>query len=112
MLESVAAKFAFRMQRALIARRFKEGLGYEGDFEHPRTYQEKVQFRKLYGNHRFYSSLADKYLVRNYVTERVGERYLNPLLGVYDRLTPEVFESLPCEFIIKANHGCHWNRVV
>jgi hypothetical protein len=50
--------------------------------------------------------------VREYVAERVGVNYLVPLLGVYERLTPEVFKNLPQQFIIKATHGCKWHQIV
>jgi hypothetical protein len=101
-----------RLQRRRIRRRFREATGIEGDFENPRSHQEKVQFRKLYGNHAFYAAVADKYRVRDYVADKVGERYLVPLLGVFDRLRPEDFAPLPRRFVIKANHGCKWHEIV
>lgn len=103
---------AFALRRWRLQRRFRQRCGYAGDFEHPSNYEEKIQFRKLYGNHARYALVADKYRVREYVAERAGARYLIPLLGVYDRLTPEVFETLPERFVIKASHGCKWHRVV
>jgi hypothetical protein len=103
---------ALQIQRVRVHRQFRHHLGHDGDFENPRSHQEKTQFRKIYGNHRFYALVADKYRVRNYVTSKVSERYLIPLLGVYDRLTPAVFDALPNRFIIKANHGCKWHQVV
>ncbi|QDV21776.1 hypothetical protein Q31a_00550 [Aureliella helgolandensis] len=95
-----------------MQRRFRRKIGKSGNFTEPQTFPEKVQFRKLYGNHSTYARLADKYAVREYVAERVGERYLVPLLGVYDQLTPEHFRDLPDRFIIKANHGSKWHQVV
>lgn len=100
------------MRRWKVQRRFRRKVGYAGDFERPRRYEEKVQFRKLYGNHERYALMADKYRVRRYVAQQVGSQYLVPLLGVFDRLTPEVFDDLPDRFIIKANHGCKWHRIV
>lgn len=99
-------------QRRRIARHFRETTGYDGNFENPKSHQEKVQFRKLYGNHGFYASVADKYGVRDYVAARIGAQHLVPLLGVHERLTPEAFVDLPQRFIIKATHGCKWNQVV
>lgn len=46
------------------------------------------------------------------MADRVGAKYLVPLLGVYDRLQPSDFQPLPKRFIIKANHGSNWNRIV
>jgi hypothetical protein len=102
--------FLFRWRR--IRRRFRKNLGYQGSFIRPRDYFEKIQYRKLWGNHAFYASVADKYLVRRYVADRVGERYLIPLLGVHDRLTPDVFDKLPDKFVINTNHGSGWYEIV
>ena len=105
-------EFSVRLQRSIINRQFRACLGYVGDFDHPQSFQEKIQFRKLYGNHAFYASMADKFLVRDYVAKKVGSQHLIPLLGAYDYLQPSDFESLPQQFIVKANHGCNWNQVV
>jgi hypothetical protein len=82
------------------------------DFEFPITIAEKTQFRKLYGNHKTYAALADKYNVRHYVRETIGEEYLIPLLGVFRRLDRSVFRHLPDCFIMKATHGSKWNKIV
>ncbi len=104
--------FSFLRRKRRIQKLFKEKFGYRGNFASPKTLEEKAQFRKLWGNHDFYAMVADKFLVREYVASIVGDRYLIPLLGVYDRLTPDIFISLPCQFIIKANHGCKWHQIV
>ncbi len=100
------------LQRYRVARQFRHSLGYWGDFANPLTWNEKVQFRKLYGNQEFYARVADKYAVRQYVQARIGAQYLKPLLGVYDRLTPAILRSLPRPYIVKANNGCKWHRIV
>ena len=100
------------LRRWLIQRKFFRRFGRYVDFDSPATFQEKIQYRKLFGDHALYAMLADKYRVRNYVKERVGEDILIPLLGVFDRLSDEVFRGLPNQFIIKANHGCKWHKVV
>lgn len=103
---------ATQVQRIQVRRQFRRHMGFDGNFENPRTHQEKMQFRKIYGNHEFYALVADKYRVREYVANRVGAQYLIPLLAVHDRLEPQHFDALPDRFIIKANHGCKWNQVV
>ncbi|MBL4885362.1 MAG: hypothetical protein JKY95_12600 [Planctomycetaceae bacterium] len=108
----VESPIVFAMRNWRMRNRFRRKLGYVGNFEQPQTFEEKIQFRKLYGNHKRYAMMADKYRVRQYVTERVGKQYLVPLLGVYDRLTPDIFADLPDRFIIKANHGCKWHKIV
>jgi hypothetical protein len=111
-LARVSDEFALRLQRSIINRQFRASFGYQGDFDNPKTYQEKIQYRKLYGNHAFYASVADKLRVRDYVAAKVGAQHLIPLLGAYDRLHASDFDALPRQFIVKANHGCKWNRIV
>jgi hypothetical protein len=103
---------AFAIRRWQVGARFRRVFGRPFNPLAPTLCEEKVQYRKLYGNHALYGFLADKYRVREFVTERVGARYLVPLLGVHDRLTPAVFTDLPDRFIIKATHGCKWHQIV
>ena len=56
--------------------------------------------------------LADKYLLRAWLAEKIGEKYLVPLLGVYDNFDQIDFDSLPQRFVIKCNHGSGWNVIV
>ena len=89
-----------------IEKKFKENLGYSIDFsKEPQTFNEKIQFRKLYDNNPLYSICADKYRVREYVKEKIGEEYLIPLLLVTDKLTEEQWDKLPNQFVAKANHN-------
>ena len=89
-----------------IQEKFKENLGYEIDFnKNPITFNEKVQFRKLYDKNPLYSICADKYRVREYVKNKIGEEYLIPLYLVTDKLTEEQWDELPNQFVAKANHN-------
>ncbi len=78
----------------------------------PQTFNEKIQWLKLYDSTPLKTNLTDKYLVRDYVKERVGEKYLVPLLGVWNNFDDINFNNLPNKFVLKANHGCGWNIVV
>lgn len=89
-----------------IKKRFKKSLGYDINFDkEPETFNQKIQFRKLYDNNPLYSICADKYRVREYVKEKIGEEYLVPLYLVTDKLTEEQWEKLPNSFVAKANHN-------
>ena len=89
-----------------IQKQFKENIGYDIDFsKEPQTFNEKIQFRKIYDNNPLYSICADKYRVREYVKEKIGEEYLIPLLLVTDELTEEQWDKLPNQFVAKANHN-------
>ncbi|KAG4097275.1 TupA-like ATPgrasp-domain-containing protein [Neocallimastix lanati (nom. inval.)] len=82
------------------------------DIENPKTYNEKIQWMKLYDNSSLKTQLTDKYLVRNWVKEKIGEKYLIPLLGVWDSFDEINFDLLPNQFVLKANHGCQFNIIV
>jgi hypothetical protein len=70
----------------------------------PVTYNEKLQWLKLYDRNPMYAKLVDKYDVRKYVAEKIGEQYLIPLLGVWDRFEDIDFEKLPDQFVLKCTH--------
>ena len=78
----------------------------------PKTYNEKLQWLKLYNAVPIKTLLADKYLVREWVKDRIGEEYLVPLLGVYDKFDDIDFDALPNQFVMKCNHGSGWNIIV
>lgn len=91
---------------------FWDVMGKKLDLDNPRTYNEKIQWLKLYDSTPLKTRLADKYLVRDWVKEKIGEEYLVPLLGVWDSFDEIDFDALPQSFVLKANHGCGWNLIV
>ena len=96
-----------------IKKLFKKYLGYEIDFnKEPETFNQKIQFRKLYDNNPLYSICSDKYRVREYVKEKIGEEYLVPLYLVTDKLTEEQWDKLPNSFVAKANHDSGTVKIV
>ncbi|MCD8127632.1 MAG: hypothetical protein LUD82_09395 [Clostridiales bacterium] len=82
------------------------------NLEHPRTHTEKIQWLKLYDSTPLKGELSDKYLVRDYVREKIGKEYLVPLLGAWDRAEDIPFDELPERFALKATHGSSWNIIV
>lgn len=89
-----------------IKKYFKKCVGYDIDFaKEPVTFNQKIQFRKLYDNNPLYSVCADKYRVRDYIKNKIGEKYLIPLYLVTDKLTVEQWNELPSSFVAKANHN-------
>ena len=91
---------------------FHERTGKRLDLNNPRSFNEKIQWFKLYGITPEITALADKYKVREYVAERIGEQYLVPLIGHW-RYPEEIdFSALPDKFVLKANHGCGYNYIV
>lgn len=82
------------------------------NLNNPKTFNEKIQWLKLYNATPIKTLLADKYLVRNWIKEKIGEDYLIPLLGAYDSFEEIDFNKLPNQFVIKCNHGSGYNIIV
>jgi len=93
-------------------RDFKKNHGYELNLKDPKTFSEKLYYRKYYGNFDNMALFADKYRVRNYVSDKVGSEYLIPLLGVYKQFKHSDWEALPDKFVLKSNHGSGPNHLL
>lgn len=86
---------------------YRDVYGCYPDLKNPRTFDEKIQWYKLYYRNPLMTALADKYAVRKYVEEKGLAAILNELYGVYDNADEIDLSGLPDRFIIKATHG--WN---
>lgn len=82
------------------------------DLENPRTFNEKIQWLKIFDATPLKRQLVDKLRVRDWVAAQIGEDYLIPLLGCWDRFADIDFDALPDRFALKANHGSGWNVIV
>ena len=82
------------------------------DLENPKTLNEKVQWLKLYDSTPIKTLLTDKYLVKNYIKETIGEQYVIPILKVWDSYEKITFDSLPNKFVLKANHASGMNILI
>ena len=80
-------------------------LGYKLNLENPKTFNEKLQWLKLYDRKPKYTMMVDKYAVRKYIADTIGEEYLIPLLGVWDNPDDIDFDTLPNQFVLKCNHN-------
>lgn len=75
------------------------------NWQNPTCYTEKIQYLKLSNNNNeLYAKLADKYEVREWVRDKIGDKYLIPLIGVYDAFEEIDYDLLPNQFVIKCNH--------
>lgn len=78
---------------------------YIPDFKNPRSFSEKIIYRKFSTESLFYSKYVDKFTVRQYVKDTIGSQYLIPLIKKVDRLDPLDFVDLPESFVIKTSNG-------
>lgn len=92
-------------REAFTLQKFKKSFGYTPDLKNPVSLNEKINWLKLYFWDSSFTQFADKYEVRNYISEKIGDKYLIPLFFTtekYNEIVPENLPDTPC--IIKTNH--------
>lgn len=90
--------------KTLLKLKYKAAHGQKLDLNNPKKFNEKLQWLKLYDRKPLYTLLADKYEVKKYIKELIGEEYIIPLLGVYNSYNEIDFDKLPNQFVLKPNH--------
>lgn len=73
--------------------------------KNPKSFNEKLQWLKIYDYKPEYTKLVDKLAVKNYVESRVGDEYIIPTLAVWDSVADIDWDSLPNQFVLKTTHG-------
>lgn len=79
-------------------------MGKKLNLKEPRTFNEKLQWLKLYGRRPEDTVLSDKYAVKDVISRLIGPEYVIPLLGVWDKFEDIDFEKLPNQFVLKCTH--------
>lgn len=96
---------------AYIKKLFKKAFGYSLDLKNPQTFNEKLQWLKLYYRNSLMAVCADKSEVRKYLTEIGYGSLLNEVYGIYEKFEDIDFDLLPNQFVLKVSHGSGWNIV-
>lgn len=79
-------------------------MGKKLNLDNPQTYNEKLQWIKLYDRREEYTRMVDKYEVKDYVSKIIGEEYIIPTLSVWNNENEIDFDSLPNQFVLKCTH--------
>ena len=90
---------------AYLSRKFSATVGSALRLDAPQTFNEKLQWLKLYDRKPEYTVMVDKYKARDYIADKIGAQYLIPLLGVWDNPDDIDFDALPERFVLKCNHN-------
>lgn len=90
--------------KTVLKWRYKRVFNKKLDLENPKTFNEKLQWLKLNNRKPEYTKMVDKYEVKKYISSKIGEEYLIPTLGVYDKFEKIDFDKLPDRFVIKCTH--------
>lgn len=106
----IMEKILIRFQRILpdkiyLQLLYRIKMGHWINWRNPKTFTEKLQWLKIYDYKPEYTKMVDKLAVKEYVAGRIGEEYIIPTLGVWDRVEDIEWDSLPNQFVLKTTHG-------
>lgn len=91
--------------RLYLSLRFKHEMGYKLNLKNPRSFSEKLQWLKINNRKPEYTLMVDKYAVKDYVANKIGEEYIIPTIGVWNSPKDIDWNSLPNQFVLKTTHG-------
>lgn len=89
---------------AYLKRKYRACMGKELNLGSPQTFNEKLQWLKLHDRKPEYTTMVDKYAVKRYVADIIGEEYIIPTLGVWNHFDEIDFDKLPNQFVLKCTH--------
>ena len=90
--------------RFFIETKWRLTMDYPLNLDNPKTFNEKLQWLKLYDHNPLYTTLVDKIKVKEWVAERIGSEYIIPTLAIWDRAEDIDISNLPNQFVLKCNH--------
>ena len=88
-----------------LKKAFEVRTGKKLNLNNPITFNEKLQWLKLYDRKVEYSKLVDKYEVKDVISEKIGQKYVIPMIGVWDKAEDIDFDLLPKKFVLKTTHN-------
>ena len=88
----------------ILKRRYKKRFGRDLNLKDPKTFNEKLQWLKLHDRQPIYTKMVDKYEAKKLVASMVGEQYIIPTLGVWNKFDDIDFDGLPDRFVLKCTH--------
>lgn len=85
--------------------RYRLIMGRKLDLDNPKSFNEKLNWLKVYYRNPICSKLVDKSTVKDYVSGKIGKEYIIPTYGVWDKFSEIDFNSLSNEFVLKSTNG-------
>lgn len=103
---ALLSKFGYLLSDKLYLQfRYRLVIGKKLHLKHPQTFNEKLQWLKLYDRRPEYTVMVDKVKAKEYVASKIGEEYIIPTLGVWEDPDDIDFDALPDQFVLKCNHS-------
>ena len=107
------ASLSYEEIKTELCKAYKNRMGYDLDLDHPKTFNEKIQWSKLNDKDPMRTKLSDKEAVRDWVIQKLGtDEYCIRRYGTWDSFDDICFDDLPDSFILKTNHGFATNMIV
>ena len=94
----------FIPDKTMLKIEYRMKIGKKLNVDSPKTFNEKLQWLKLNDRNPLYTKMADKYGVREYIKDKIGEEYLVPIYGCWDSVDDIPFDTLPESFVLKCTH--------
>lgn len=104
LLYLVSRNMIYMEDTAFLKLKYKNIIGEKLNLNNPQTFNEKLQWLKLNDRKDIYTTMVDKYEVKKYVSDVIGEKYIIPTLGIYNSFDEIDFEKLPNKFVVKCTH--------
>lgn len=93
--------------KAYLSIMYRATFAEKIDWEHPKTFSEKLQWLKLNDRKAIYSQMVDKYESKQFVAQRIGKEFVIPVVGGPWNHPDEIdYDSLPDQFVLKTTHDC------
>lgn len=96
--------FKFMPDELYLKFMFRLRMHRKLNLENPQCFNDKIQWIKLNDRRPEYTVFVDKYAVKKHIAERIGEKYIIPTLGVWEKFDDIDFQSLPNQFVLKCTH--------
>ena len=96
----------------ILKENFKKRVGYDLNWDNPQSFNEKVMWSKLNYQDPLITKCCDKFAVKEYVRETIGEGYYVPNIGVWSDPDEIDFDALPDRFVLKVNWSSGYNIIV
>ena len=110
--QAACERLSLEQIKQITGATFKKVKGMDMHWDNPQTFDEKIRWCMLYDATPLKTKLVDKYLVQDYVREKIGDGYVIKLLGVWNSFDEIDFTKLPNQFVLKLNNGSGMNIVV
>lgn len=95
----------YKSDEKYLKKLFRLSMGKDLNLDNPQTFSEKLQWLKLYNRKPEFTKMVDKYAVKEYVASIIGDEYIIPTLGIWNKFDDIDFDALPKQFVLKTTHG-------